>query len=996
MHHIFRMNYFFYFRVKFFLPVSRYISFLCLLFVFCQMTLAQDARGAKRVNEPASGIAYNNVYGLIIGVSNYKYLPKLSYAHKDAELIAQVLEESFPEANHEINVLTEKKATELTIINQLEEISKKAKDGDLVIFYFAGHGDLAFVAKDSINKRGYYLTASANDSRGYEAGGAIRFDDVNASIINITSNGAEVYLIADACRSGKIIDAEGASLTLNALNTGYKKTTKFISCQADELSYEYDHLGHGVFTYYLVKQIDQANSDGSTDEIIMWKFNRALQDSVSQATDFKQFPSVKGAKPKSPIFNYVANTDRFFNSIKMGDDRADARAVNKTSGGIGLDSKFENALLNGELRGTSSSADQLLKRAKLQKDISKDDLKRMENMLANELMEKANENMNRFLHGRAQLNNTIDFEKSEKDLKLAAEILGSNHPSFNSITQRAQFFEAMKLLEKEDEKNFDEIEQKLLKLANDEPRATYVFQGLALLYIAKNDKEKAEEQIQISRKRINTWTQPINTAVKLNLMANELNKAMQNLELSESLSDDPSEVYLLRGELYYANRQLMEAQKELQRVDKSSYYKDSEEKALVLGKIEELRGRLSEAQAIYQEELKNKEVSPELLLKLGDLALKQGDTVKSLGHFNNILKIDANNITAKNAIAIINGGKINQNINFYNIDEVVALLDELYASKAFNEGLEVIDKALKINNWTPEYHFQKGKFLYEKGDKSGSETELRKALDLSPYSFESIRALAIILLEQKKMKQAEKLINDYEKYFDRSAKWLSFKYKCFYQMDAKRDLFPILEKAIAFDSLDLEPRREIVLLHVEQNYFEFALKEHEELMKVGGTQKDEDRILLYIERQVNKEYQNRNYLPLTEGIDFLIKTYPTNESYVFMGAMVAYMNKDYQKAEKLLVGLKRNLQLYIRGFQMEVVRLRGKVYLETKRYQEAESAFLTYNRGMVEKDFIGLAMAQFELGNKKAWQENWKRQAEFMDYNQDAYERYQRMMKKAK
>jgi uncharacterized caspase-like protein/Flp pilus assembly protein TadD len=959
------------------------------------MVLAQDPRGPKRANETTSEIAYNNIYGLIIGVSNYKYLPKLDYAHKDAKLMAQVLEESFPEANHEITVLTEKKATELSISNGLEELNKKAKKGDLVIFYFAGHGDLAFIAEDSINKRGYYLTASANDSRGYEAGGAIRFDDVNSAIMNITNNGAKVYLIADACRSGKIIDAEGASLTLNALNTSYERTTKFISCQADQLSYEFDHLGHGVFTYYLVKQIDEANSDGSNQEVIMWKFNRALQDSVYQATEFKQFPSVQGAKPNSPIFNYVANTERFFNAIKVGKGDKEVRSANTDIKGADAATKFKNALINGELRGTSNSAYQLLKRAKLQ-NLSNEEVKTMENMLANELIEKANQNMNRFLHGRAQLNNTIDFQQSEDDLKLAAEILGSNHRMFTSITQRAQFFEAMKLLEKGDKKDFERIEQKLLKLANDEPRATYVFQGLALLYIAKNDKEKAEEQIKISRERINTWTQPINTAAKLNLMANELDKAMQNLELSESLSEDPSEVYLMRGELYFANRQLMDAQKTLESVNKSSYYKDSEEKALVLGKIEELRGRLSKAQAIYQEELKNDEVSPELLMKLGDLSLKQGDTIKSLGYFNNILQFDPNNISAKNAIAIINGGKIDQNINFYKIDEVVALLDELYASKDIDRGLEVVNKALNVNDWTPEYHFQKGKFLYEKGDKSGAEKALRKALTLSPYSFESIRALAIILLEQKKLKQAERLINDYEKYFDRSAKWLSFKYKCFYQMNNKRDLFPILEKAIAFDSLDLEPRRELVLLHVEQNYFEFALKEHKELMKVGGTEKDEDRILLYIERQVNKEYQKRNYLPLTEGLDFLIKTYPTNENYTFMGAMVAYMNKNYKKAEKLLIGLKRNLQMYSRGFQMEVIRLRGKVYLETKRYKEAESAFLTYNRAMVDKDFLGLAMVQFELGKKKAWQENWKRQSEFIDYNEDAYVRYQKMMKKVR
>lgn len=978
--------------------MNRYIKLLFFVGFFLSfVSFSQESRGPVRANKTDSEIAYNNVYALIVGVSNYKYIAKLKYAHKDAELIAQVLERTFPYANHEINVLTENQVTEFTLLNGLEKISKKAKEGDLVVFYFAGHGDVAFVDEDSLKiKRGYYLTASANNSRAYESGGAVRFDDVHDSIIGITNKGAKVYLITDACRSGTIIDAKGASLTLNALNTGFEKTTKFISCQANELSYEYDSLGHGVFTYYLVKQLDELNNDGVNEEITVRKLGRELEDVVEKATGGKQIPTVLGANIRAPIFNYVANTEHLFNTIKMGDDMADARAANKDGYSSDPISRFENALLDGNLTGGSNSAHQLLKRAETNKTVNKDELKTMSFMLANELTERANDNMNRFLQGKVKTNQKINFEQSEEDLKLAAEILGSEHHMFKKITQRAQFFEAMKLVEKGNDKDFDEIERILLKLANDEPRATYIHQGLALLYIAKNDKEKAETQIKIARQRIDTWTKPINTAVKLNLLAGELDDALKNLSQSESLSDDLSEVYLLRGELYFANRQLMDAQKEMDRLSKSSYYKDSKERTLVLGKIEELRGRMKEAQFLYQEELKNNETSPELLMKLGDLSLKQGDTIKSLGYFNRILSDDPNVLSAKNAIAIIKGNKIDQNVNFYNMSEVVALLDELYASNAYDQGLEVIEKALKVNKWTPEYHYQKGKFLYEKGSKSGAEQELIKALELSPYSFESIRALAIILIEQKKFKQAEDLIRNYEKYFDRSAKWLSFKYKCFYQMNARRDLFPILEKAIEFDSLDLEPRREIVLLHVEENHFEYALKEHKELMKVGGTNRDEDRVLLYIERQVNKEYQERNYLPLTSGIEYLIQTYPVNESYTFMGAMVAYMNRDYKTAEKHLIMLQRNLQLYSRGFQMEVVRLRGKIYLETKRFKEAESAFLTYNKGVIEKDFMGLSMAQFELGKKNEWQENWKRQTIFQDYNEDAYERYQKMMKKIK
>lgn len=978
--------------------MNRYYLILSILIISATIfaerySFSQEERGAVRVNKEKSELAYNNVYGLVIGVSDYKHVTKLKYAHKDAFLITKVLEQTLPDSNHEIITLTEKSANELSILNGLAEISGKAKEGDLVVFYFAGHGDVAYVEG---SKRGYYLTSAASSSREYESGGAIRFDAVHDSIIKITNKGAKVYLITDACRSGTIIDANGTSLTLNALNTGFEKTTKFISCQANELSYEYDELGHGVFTYYLVQQLNKNNSDGLSNEITVRTLNNMLIDAVEQATEFKQSPTVMGYNRNAPIFEYFEHPENLFNIGKANDLMAEERAVNSNTSKGDLISRFENALLDGNLEGNTNAASQILKNAKVRKSVTEDELKRMQNMLAGELMERANLNMNSFLEGNVKTNQTIDFEQSEKDLKRAAELLGSEHFMYTKLTNRAQFFQAMKLLMNRNPNDFDKTEKLLLKLENNEPKATYVHQGLAMLYIAKNDKKNAEKQLATSRQRINSWTKPVNTAANLNLMAGELDQALENLNLSESLSDDLTEVYLLRSELQFANRQLMDAQQTIEKLSKSSYLNNSQEKAIVMGKIEELRGRVNEAQSIYREELKNNKTSPELLMKLGDLALKEGDTTTALGYFSKILNVDPNNISAKNAIAIINGNTIDQEINYYDIQEVVSLLDELYASKGIDKGLEVLEKALQINNWTPEYHYQKGKFLYEKGDKSGAEQELRKAMELSPYNFESIKALAIILIEQKKHQQADDLIRNYEKYFDRSSKWLSFKYKCYYQMNARRDLFPILEKAIAYDSLDLEPRREFVLLHIEENQFKYALIEHKKLMRIGGTDFDEARLLFYIKQEVTNEYQKKNYIPLSYGIEYLITENPVNENYIFMGAMIAYMNKDYKKAEKYTVALQRDLQLYSKGFQLEIMRMRAKIYLETKHYKEAESAFLAYNKSTVQKDYLGLAMAQFELGKKKDWQENWKRHSPPDDYSEDAFNRYQKMKKKAK
>jgi tetratricopeptide (TPR) repeat protein len=966
---------------------SLLIFFLLLL---CKESFSQDSRGGDVENTSTSG--FKNVYGLIVGISDYQNATSLKYADNDADLITKVLENNFPQAKGNLIKLVNKQATELAVKSGLGQINKKAQSGDLVIFYFAGHGDVANIEGSD---KGYFLAHNASESRDYEAGGAVRFSDVHDSIVKITSKGAKVYLITDACRSGTIIDAKGASLTLAAFNTGYLNTTKFISCQANELSYEYDSLAHGAFTYYLTKSISGLGDSDQDKLLTLNETQNYLINTVRPLTKKLQTPTIQGADQFAEIFNCQPDVISFL-SIPGSDNDLTAARGKELKNKPPLIVKFEDAILAEDLYGKSTSAEFILENAIKTKAATTEEISAMKFQLADALMGRAHGTMNIFLRGKPMTQENDDFATAEKDLKKAAVLLGNTHPVFTTLMNRAAFFEAMEIIKNKSQTELAKAESILISLQKKEPKATYIHQGLAMLYIQKNNKSQAISELAETQKQINTWSKPKNSEAYLSILSGELNKSLELLKESEKLSSDKSDVYLLRSQMHLANFQLMEAQKEVDKLANSARGLNTSEKALLIGKIEELRGRLQYAEKTYKEELKTDATNTTILIQLAELYLKEKDTLQAKEYFNKVLKLEPSNLRAKNNLASLTKGSISSvNLDYYSIEDVVAHLNTLESAGKNTEALTIINKALEINNWSPEYYYQKGKILYSLGRQEESALELKKGIALSPYHYESLRALVYMLIKQKNFVEADGILKKHDKYFPNSAKWLTFEYKAYYLMNSKNNLFPLLEKAIKMDSFDLEPYRALIILHIENNGFINALNELKTLLQIGGNDLDNSTFLNKVDTQVKSSFAKQNYYPLTDGIEILLKENPVDADYLYMGSMIGYMNKDYGKSNVHLRDIAKFMQTLSPGSQLEYYKLKGKVLLETKNFEEAEKAFQMYNMKAGKPCYLGLAMAQFELGKKDSWISNLQKDMDISDFNEDANIRFQKMLKKA-
>ena len=137
-----------------------------------------------------SGIEFGRYHALVIGIDNYKHLPKLNTAVNDARAVAEVLEKDY---GFTVTLLLE--PTRNDIVDALDVYREKLGRNDNLLIYYAGHGWL-----DREVDRGYWLPIDAEPKR--------RRDWVSNATITDTLkalSAKHVMVVADSCYSGTLV-----------------------------------------------------------------------------------------------------------------------------------------------------------------------------------------------------------------------------------------------------------------------------------------------------------------------------------------------------------------------------------------------------------------------------------------------------------------------------------------------------------------------------------------------------------------------------------------------------------------------------------------------------------------------------------------------------------------------------------------------------------------------------------------------------------------------
>ena len=152
------------------------------------------------------------------------------------------------------------------------------------ICYYAGHG-----IPDETSKSAYLLPV---DGYGSDISTGYSLEKLYADLGNVPSQSVTVFL--DACFSGAkregdmLASARGVALKANrGIPVG--NVVVFSAAQGDETAYPYKKEGHGLFTYYLLKELKDTKGDVTLKQLGNFVTEKVSQQSI-----------VINSKPQTP------------------------------------------------------------------------------------------------------------------------------------------------------------------------------------------------------------------------------------------------------------------------------------------------------------------------------------------------------------------------------------------------------------------------------------------------------------------------------------------------------------------------------------------------------------------------------------------------------------------------------------------------------------------------------------------------------------------------
>jgi uncharacterized caspase-like protein len=193
-----------------------------------------------------------DVYLLSVGISDYPGTEHdLNLPARDAKTITYVYKKNSGKEVHYIELLNEK-ATKARILAAINKLAKVAKEDDLLVFFFSGHG----------YDGGFYVYANNSDPY-------LDHKDIRKAIAKSKSKNKMIF--ADACHSGSLRPPKKGNTTASQSDEAKQGNVMlFLSSRDNELSNEASSWKNGVFTTFLQEGL-RGNADTNRDGIITAK-----------------------------------------------------------------------------------------------------------------------------------------------------------------------------------------------------------------------------------------------------------------------------------------------------------------------------------------------------------------------------------------------------------------------------------------------------------------------------------------------------------------------------------------------------------------------------------------------------------------------------------------------------------------------------------------------------------------------------------------------------
>ena len=213
---------------------------------------------------PVTSKKQDNTFVVIIANKNYDEAPNVAYALNDGYMFKEYCLKTLgvPEGN----IRLKEDATYNHMreaVNWIREIgsNKVYKDKAKFIVYYSGHG-----VPDEMSRSMYLLPKDGVAMNIAHTG--YRISDLYDVL---AESGAESVVLLDACFSG--FDKSGLALAstkgvVKVVSGAPKGNTVVLSASAgNEVAHQYEEKSHGLFTYYLLKKLQESQGDVTLGEL---------------------------------------------------------------------------------------------------------------------------------------------------------------------------------------------------------------------------------------------------------------------------------------------------------------------------------------------------------------------------------------------------------------------------------------------------------------------------------------------------------------------------------------------------------------------------------------------------------------------------------------------------------------------------------------------------------------------------------------------------------
>ena len=238
---------------------------------------------ANPISKPAK------LWILLVGVNQYhdrQNLSSLQYSALDCQGLGKAIEEATASfANKEVIIhhdFVNQKPHLAEVKQSIEHIINSAGSADTILFYFSGHGILETSTQQVVLCLADTKTADLCDT-------GLPLNSLLKQLSNCAASQQLVWL--DACHSGGMTLrgtamslADPSSQLVEVLRHKAAESKGFyalLSCDRAQRSWEFPELGHGVFTYYLMRGLrgEAADPQGviEADALYQYVYHQTLR-----------------------------------------------------------------------------------------------------------------------------------------------------------------------------------------------------------------------------------------------------------------------------------------------------------------------------------------------------------------------------------------------------------------------------------------------------------------------------------------------------------------------------------------------------------------------------------------------------------------------------------------------------------------------------------------------------------------------------------------------